>query len=61
MGRTIFAEFPLVASDTRALSTDTVSVTIAVRDFTLVMTHRALFALPAWIALAFTVDVVTAL
>lgn len=58
---TIGAEFPFVSAHTIAFAVNAMAVTIAVRYFAFVMTQTALFALPARIALTFTVDIFTAL
>lgn len=53
----LFAIFPLVAAYTVALAVSAMPVTVAVRHFALVVSQRALFALPAGIALALAVYV----
>lgn len=58
---TIFAEFALVAANTRAFAADTVAMTVAIGHLTFIVSHRTFFALPAGIALALAVDVVATL
>lgn len=53
----LFAVFSLVAAYTVALAVGTMPVTVAVGHFALVVSQRALFALPAGIALALAVYV----
>lgn len=58
---TIFAEFALITAHALTFAAHAVTVSIAVGHLAFVVTQRALFALPAGIALTFAVDVFTAL
>lgn len=55
------AESSFEASRARTLSAHAVTVSVAVGNFTFVVCQLAFSALPAWIAVAFAVGVITAL
>jgi hypothetical protein len=57
---TDIAEFAFVAASADAFSVGTLAVSAAVGHFTFVVFETAFFALPARIALALAIDVVTA-
>lgn len=58
---TFFTQFPFIAPNALTFAADTMTMTIAIGHFTFIMTQRTLLALPARIALAFTVNVFTIL
>lgn len=58
---TFFTEFPFESSCTHAFPIGTLTMTITIWDFALIMAQAALFSFPTWVTLAFTVDIITTL
>lgn len=58
---TLITKFAFESMDTSAFPIAAVAMSITIRHFTLIMSQAALFTLPPWVAVAFTIDVLTTL
>lgn len=61
VGLTGFAKFALISSNAITFSVSTMSMSVAVWNFTFIMPQLTFFTLPTRVTLAFTVDVFAAL